>query len=136
LSAVPLPRSLARFNRKATNKVTLPVAGRLPGFAIVNHRGRRSGRNYRTPVNMFRRPGGFAIPLMYGIESEWTKNVLAADAAELTTRGRSAVVANPRIVRDEGRRHVPRAIRPILRFLDVDAFMLVDERDESSPQHR
>jgi deazaflavin-dependent oxidoreductase (nitroreductase family) len=124
---VPLPRSLARFNRRVTNKVTSTFARRLPGFGIVNHRGRRSGRGYRTPVNMFRRLGGFAIPLTYGTHSEWTRNVLAAGAAEIDTRGRSRAVVNPRIERDEARAYVPRPIRPILRWLDVDAFLLLDE---------
>ena len=45
---VPLSHAIGRFNRLATNRVTGLVAGRLPGFGIVTHRGRRSGRTYRT----------------------------------------------------------------------------------------
>jgi hypothetical protein len=52
--AMPLPKRLAGFNARVTNRLTRRVAGRLPGFGIVSHVGRRSGRAYRTPVNVFR----------------------------------------------------------------------------------
>jgi hypothetical protein len=41
---MPAPRSLARFNKRFTNRLTSKVAGHLPGFAIVSHVGRKSGR--------------------------------------------------------------------------------------------
>ena len=54
---MPLPRSLARFNLAVTNRITGPFAGRLPGFAVLEHVGRRSGTVRRTPVNVFRHDG-------------------------------------------------------------------------------
>jgi len=51
---MPLPKALARFNRRVTNRVMPRVAGWTPGFAIIEHAGRKSGRRYRTPVNAFR----------------------------------------------------------------------------------
>jgi hypothetical protein len=36
------------------NPITPPVAKKLPSFAILTHRGRTSGRTYRTPINVFR----------------------------------------------------------------------------------
>jgi hypothetical protein len=48
--AMPLPKRLAGFNARVTNRLTRRGAGRLPGFGIVSHVGRRSGRAYRTPV--------------------------------------------------------------------------------------
>src|SRR5262249_1796055 len=50
-----LPRALARFNRLVTNRVLGVVAPWMPPFAVVVHRGRSSGRVYRTPVWAFRR---------------------------------------------------------------------------------
>jgi hypothetical protein len=44
-------RRLAHFNRRFTNHVARPLAMLLPGFGVVVHTGRRSGREYRTPVN-------------------------------------------------------------------------------------
>lgn len=46
-------RRLAPFNKHVTNRLTLPLAPRLPWLGVVAHVGRRSGRTYRTPVNVF-----------------------------------------------------------------------------------
>ena len=75
-------RWLARINIVLTNRITSRFAARLPGFGILTHVGRKSGRVYRTPVNVFRVPEGFLIALTYGRESEWVRNVLAAGGCE------------------------------------------------------
>jgi hypothetical protein len=51
---MPLRRTVARLNRNGLNRVMRHVAPWLPGLTVVVHRGRRSGRSYRTPVNLFR----------------------------------------------------------------------------------
>jgi hypothetical protein len=45
---------MAWFNSRVTNRVTRPLVCWLPGFGVVEHAGRRLGRRYRTPVNVFR----------------------------------------------------------------------------------
>jgi deazaflavin-dependent oxidoreductase (nitroreductase family) len=122
---MPLPRRLARFNRRVTNPLLAGVARRLPGFGVVHHRGRRSGRAYRTPVNVFRVPGWYVIALTYGPDSEWTRNVLQAGGCELETRGRRLRLHSPRLVTDENRRLVPAPVRPALRALGVAQFVLL-----------
>ena len=72
---MPLPKRLAKFNRVVTNRVLGPFARYLPGFGIVSHVGRRSGRTYRTPVNLYKRGDGYVIALMYGADSQWVRNV-------------------------------------------------------------
>ena len=47
-------RWVAAFNLAVTNRITSRFAARLPGFGILTHVGRKSGRIYRTPVNVFR----------------------------------------------------------------------------------
>ena len=123
---MPLPPALARFNKKVTNRVTRPFASRLPGFGIVTHRGRRSGRTYSIPVNVFRGSGGWVFALTYG-RGDWVKNVLAAGGAELHTRGRDHHVTNPRVVDDPSRSAVPRPVRAILKVIHADEFLYVDE---------
>ncbi len=120
---MPLPRIIARFNRRFTNPIARTIAGRLPGFAIVVHRGRTSGRTFRTPVNVFRRPGGYVIALTYGQRAEWVRNVLAAGGCTLETGGRRYQMIHPRVVGDEARRWVPVPVRMILRILSVDTFL-------------
>jgi deazaflavin-dependent oxidoreductase (nitroreductase family) len=120
---MPLPRGLAAFNRRVTNHVTRPFAGWLPGFGVVVHRGRRSGREYRSPVNAFVTTGGYVLALTYGTDSDWVKNVMAAGNCDLVTRGRTVHLTAPALVRDETRRYVPGPVRPLLRALGVADFM-------------
>src|SRR3954470_9330791 len=122
---MPLPKRLARFNRVATNRVLAPAARYLPGFAVVTHVGRRSGRVYRTPVNLFRAGDRHAIALTYGRDSQWVRNVLAAGEAEVETRGRTIRLVDPEIVRDPRRSLVPAPVRVPLRAARVSDFMLL-----------
>ena len=120
---MPAPRSIARFNRRFTNKLALRVAGYLPGFGVLNHVGRRSGRNYRTPVNVFPADGGYIIALTYGAESDWVKNVLAAGSCELQTRGRRVHLIGPRIETDKSKSWAPLPVRLILGLIDAPQHM-------------
>jgi deazaflavin-dependent oxidoreductase (nitroreductase family) len=120
---MPAPRSLARFNKRFTNRLTSKVAGYLPGFAIVSHVGRKSGRTYRTPVNAFRTDGGYIIALTYGAQSDWVKNVLAAGWCELQTRGRRVRLFDPQIVTDKSKGWAPLLVRLILNGIDAPQYM-------------
>ena len=118
-----LPPWLARFNRQTTTRVTRTFAGRVPGFAIVVHTGRRSGRMYRTPVNAFRDKNDYIIALTYGAARDWVRNVQAAGGCELLTRGRKVALTHPRIISDPDRRWAPLPVRLILRLIGVDQYM-------------
>jgi deazaflavin-dependent oxidoreductase (nitroreductase family) len=120
---MPVPRRIARFNKHFTNRLTLRVAGYLPGFALVSHVGRKSGRPYRTPVNAFRTDGGYIIALTYGAQSDWVKNVLAAGSCELQTRGRRVRLFEPIIVTDESKGWAPLPVRLILGLIDAPEYM-------------
>lgn len=109
------------------------MAGKLPGFAIVVHTGRRSGRTYRTPVNAFRRGNGYIIALTYGSDSDWVKNVLAAGTCELTTRHRRVRLAHPRIIRDRSRSWAPVLVRQLLGITGASQYMQLTCASESSP---
>jgi deazaflavin-dependent oxidoreductase (nitroreductase family) len=122
---MPLPRRLAKFNAVVTNRVLGRFARYAPGFAVVSHVGRRSGRAYHTPVNLFRRGDGYVIALMYGGDSQWVRNVLAAGGADIETRGRRLHLVGPEVVRDPGRSLVPKAVRVPMRVANVDEFMLL-----------
>jgi deazaflavin-dependent oxidoreductase (nitroreductase family) len=121
-----LGRRMARFNRRVTNRLTRPFARGLPGFGVVEHTGRRSGRRYRTPVNVFCSGTSYVIALTYGVDSEWVQNVLAAGGCDLVTRGRRHRLTAPAIVHDESRRLVPPPVRQILRLLRVTDFLRLE----------
>jgi deazaflavin-dependent oxidoreductase (nitroreductase family) len=110
-------------NRVVTNRITGLFAGHVPGFGVIVHQGRRSGRQYRTPVNVFGVPGGYLVALTYGTGSDWVKNVLAGNACVLEVRGRRVRLVDPRIVHDESRRGVPPVVRTILGLLGVSDFL-------------
>jgi deazaflavin-dependent oxidoreductase (nitroreductase family) len=125
---MPLPKRLARFNLAVTNRLTGPFARRLPGFAVVLHVGRRSGRTFRTPVNMFRTGDGYVIALTYGSDSQWVRNVLAAGEVDVETRGERLHLVEPEIVHDVRRSRVPAGVRPVLGIVNVSDFMLLRRR--------
>ena len=122
---MPLSRRVARFNKHVTNHVTGPFAGRLPGFAVVTHVGRRSGTAYHTPVNVFRDGNRFVFALTYGPDADWVRNVLAAGRCEIRTRGRTVALVDPAVFTDSARRPVPIPARWILRLVDVDEFLVL-----------
>lgn len=112
-----LPRALAAFNRRVTNPIQRRWAGRIPGHAIIEHTGRRSGRTYRTPVLCVERPGGFAFLVGYGLGSDWVRNLLAADGGTVVHRGRRYRVCDVRLVpAPAGRRLLPRLLRLVTRL--------------------
>jgi deazaflavin-dependent oxidoreductase (nitroreductase family) len=116
-------RWVAAFNRIFLNRITGHFAARLPGFGILTHVGRKSGRAYRTPVNVFRAPDGFLIALTYGRDSEWVKNVQAAGRCQLETRRVTYELSSPTIIHDPTRQRFPFPVRLILRLIGANDFM-------------
>src|ERR1700732_4698473 len=116
-------RWVAAFNLAITNRITSRFAARLPGFGILTHVGRKSGRVYRIPVNVFRVPEGFLIALTYGQDSEWVKNAMAAGKCQLETRRVRYQLSAPTIVHDPSRRRFPLFMRMVLRLIGAKDFM-------------
>lgn len=116
-------RKLARLNRNGLNRVTRRLFRYLPGFGVIEHRGRRTGKAFLTPVNLFPHQDRFVVALTYGADSDWVKNVLTAGECGLTTRGQTYRVYSPRIYRDERRRDVRPFERTVLKLLRVVDFL-------------
>ena len=95
----------------------------MPGFAILTHRGRTSGRTYRTPVNVWRRGDRFVFFLTYGPDVQWVKNVLAAGEASIHTRGRDLRLADPELIHDPQRDLAPAPIRAVGRVIQATWFV-------------
>lgn len=121
---MPIPYRLATFNKHVTNRITRLVAGWAPGFAIVHHVGRKTGREYRTPVNVFHVDGGYLFALTYGGGS-WVENVLAAGGCRIRTRRQTIALTAPRRYRDPSRSGVPTPVRWILTLVRVDEFLFL-----------
>jgi deazaflavin-dependent oxidoreductase (nitroreductase family) len=124
-----LPRGLARFNRVVTNPIQGVYAWALPPWAVLIHRGRRSGRMYRTPVIAFRRGRTFAVAALYGQKSDWVRNILAG-GGQVVRAGRTYDLINPRLV-SASDPEVPAPARGLGR---LSGEVLVAELGDPSPE--
>lgn len=61
-------------------------------FAIVRHVGRRSGKQYETPIIARPLVNGFVIELTYGYDVDWHKNVVAAGHCTVVWHGREYAI--------------------------------------------
>ncbi len=92
-------RVVRRFNRAVTNRLQRKSVGRPGAFAsVMRHQGRTSGRTYETPMVPFAIDGGFVIPLPYGADTDWLKNVVARGSAVIVTDGRTFTVDRPEVI--------------------------------------
>lgn len=103
--AQPLRRPLSRrlilgFATRYFNPFAARNAGsrRARVFALVRHRGRRSGREYTTPVAARPYPGGFMIPLTFGPEADWYRNIEAAGGCVVVWKGVEHTLVDPQVV--------------------------------------
>ena len=92
-----LSRRVARFNKLVNNRIQGLYAWLLPPWAVILHRGRRSGRQYRTPVLAFKRDGLLVVALLYGEESDWLRN-LRAGGGHVIRGGRAFSVGAPQTI--------------------------------------
>jgi deazaflavin-dependent oxidoreductase (nitroreductase family) len=115
---MPIPMVVARWNRVGLNHLTRRIAPWALGLGVVVHQGRRSGKSYETPVNVFPTTSGVRIALTYGPDTDWVKNVVAANGCELRTRGRTLQLAQPKIVHDPARTDTRPFERRVLQALD------------------
>ena len=105
------------------NPITRLFVAYLPAFAIISYVGRRSGKTYRTPMNVFRHDGDYIFALTYGPDVAWVKNILAAGTARLEQRGHVVVLRDPRRFTDPRARLVPQPVRFFLRLMRVTEFL-------------
>jgi deazaflavin-dependent oxidoreductase (nitroreductase family) len=112
---VQIPRRVVRFNRAVINPIQRQYAWLVPPWAIICHRGRRSGRAYRTPVIAFKRGRTLAVVVLYGVESDWVRNVLAG-GARVVWGGRTYELLAPRVVSPQAADEVSLAARGIGRL--------------------
>ncbi len=91
--------AVRRVNRTVFNPRQLRSAG-TPGAtaAVIRHRGRTSGRAYQTPVQAVATAEGFVVPLPYGTQADWLKNVLAGGSATIVSEGSEHEVNRPEVV--------------------------------------
>ena len=111
------------FTTRVVNPITRRIAGWAPWFGILTYKGRKSGKTYRTPMNVFRKGDGYVFALTYGSDVDWVKNVVAAGECGLRTGRRDLRLVDPELFVDPTQRQMPILIRMFLRFNRATEFM-------------
>ena len=109
------------------NRVTTRAARSRRGpFSLVRHVGRRSGRQYETPVILARVPAGFVAELTYGPDVDWYKNITVAGRCTVLHHGREyAVDAITDYPAEQGVAAFPPPARVILKALGRHDYRLL-----------
>jgi deazaflavin-dependent oxidoreductase (nitroreductase family) len=126
-------RRVARFNKLVTNRIQGLYAWLVPPWAVILHRGRRSGRRYRTPLFAFRRDLTLVIALLYGPQSDWLRN-LRHEGGYVIRAGRTFAVGPPEIVDgSEARPLVARLSRPERAYCRLAKAFAIVQLEEQLP---
>lgn len=88
---------------KKFNIVAVRLAGHrfFPLWAVLRHRGRRSGRTYAIPIAVIATDTTFVIALAWGRETDWVRNVLAAGRCTIRWKGADHECIEPTFVDKE-----------------------------------
>lgn len=126
-------RTVIRPMSRVLNPTMRRLAGRRhPAIARLGHRGRRSGRTYVTPVSARLAGETFVVPLTFGDQSDWCRNVLHTGGCSIWFKGTDYRATHPRVV---DRQTVDRTMlaaafnameRTMLRVLGIQRFLLLD----------
>jgi deazaflavin-dependent oxidoreductase (nitroreductase family) len=130
---MPIPKNITGFNKHVTNKIILTFAGWLQPFAVIRHKGRHSGKIYRTPVLAFsvkEEPRMRIVVLTYGRNVDWLKNLFAAGSGELECGGYTIIVSGFSVVPYTGDGKVfPHWVRIFLSLISVKDCLYMNSLD-------
>ena len=134
LQARPVVKAVRTFNKRVFNPTMMRLAGRRHWYAAaIRHKGRRSGNEYATPVMAEPIEDGFIVPLPYGTEVDWLKNVLAARRATVEAKGAAYTVVEPEIIgAEEAFPLLPPRLSRTWRLFGIERYLRVKRLSESS----
>lgn len=124
---------LRRFNKHILNPLTLRFAGGSIGpYSVVQHVGRRSGRVYVTPVVARLFGEHFFIPLPYGADVDWCRNVLDAGQGTIEYQGRPYEAVAPEVIGpQDGLAAFPPLQQWLYRRLGITQFLRVMKLEDA-----
>jgi deazaflavin-dependent oxidoreductase (nitroreductase family) len=134
--AVVGPSRFVRVVMGPMTRVLNPAIMRLAGrrhfrmAAQIRHTGRRSGRQYVTPVGVRLAGNTFVIPLTFGNQSDWSRNIRAAGGCSIRLNGVDYLADRPEVVdRAQAGPSVRSAFGPaqraMMRMLGIRQFLLL-----------
>jgi deazaflavin-dependent oxidoreductase (nitroreductase family) len=100
ISPGPSPTRAPRTLSRLVNPVILLFAGTrlFPFYGVIQHRGRRSGLRYRTPVVVGATHDALVVPMPWGEHTDWYRNVRGAGECVIRWKGRDYRVGPPEVI--------------------------------------
>lgn len=89
--------AVRKFNRAVYNRIVRLFAGKYV-YALVRHTGRKSGREYSTPVVAQAKNDFIFIPLPYGADTDWYLNIQAAGKCSVKIKSKIYSAGCPVVV--------------------------------------
>ena len=125
---MPIPKPITLFNKHITNRFFILFAGWIPPLAMLEHLGRTSGRQYKTPILAFPTSNGYVFALTYGRNVDWVKNLQASGQGVLKYNGYVDPIHSIRLINIEDVREMfPVMIRLFLIILKVNDCLRVNK---------
>jgi deazaflavin-dependent oxidoreductase (nitroreductase family) len=133
------PSVIVRLVMSPLSRILNPAVAKLAGrrffgtVATIHHTGRRSGKSYMTSVGA-RVAGDVAIiPLTFGSQSDWVRNVCAAGNCRIRVSGKDHQAVRPQILNGADTKSLVRAQfnppeRVVFRVLGMKQFICLDIR--------
>jgi deazaflavin-dependent oxidoreductase (nitroreductase family) len=120
-------RLVLRPMTKLLNPLVGTLAGRrfVPLIARIHHVGRRSGKPYTTPTGAHIAGDTIVIPLTFGNQSDWARNVRAAGQCDVALGGKNYHATQPQFVAAEDAKPV---VRQLFNVINRAGFKLLGIR--------
>ncbi len=119
---------------KGLTKVLNPVLGKIaswgwiPVWGVVVHTGRKSGRQFATPIALARTNDGFVIPLPWGAGTDWCRNLVAAGGGVVRWGGVDHIVTEPEVIEQAAAIPAfPAPVRGLIPVIGIKRFLRVPE---------
>jgi deazaflavin-dependent oxidoreductase (nitroreductase family) len=134
------PSRLVRVTFGPVTRMLNPAIVKLAGrrhirfAAQIHHTGRRSGRPYVTPASARLAGDTFIIPLTFGNQSDWSRNVQAAGGCQIRLNGVDHQAVRPQLVdTQQALQMAGTAFSPLeramFRMLGIQQFLLLQRAD-------
>jgi deazaflavin-dependent oxidoreductase (nitroreductase family) len=86
------------LNKRVLNPMMMFLDRRHFYAAVLRHKGRRSSKEYSTPVTAEPTEDGYVIPLTYGEDVDWLKNIRVAGRCTIEARDGTYTVGEPEVI--------------------------------------
>jgi deazaflavin-dependent oxidoreductase (nitroreductase family) len=126
----PSKKFLTRYN-----DMTRKISGtQRSSWGLLTHVGRRSGHTYQTSLGAHAYGDGFLLPLGYGTQTDWYRNLMAAGTGTLAWKGRTYRLERPELISEpEAMRAWPMRDRILLKLAGMRDFVwLHSGKDEAA----